>query len=174
MVVRARSRAYRFEHHSNGFVRGSKSKKSNRFHRKNRKMLFDGKRFGPTIVVGDTLRRVKRATDEYDGRGTCRWGLLQVGIVCERRMYRSAIYSMKPYSFIFDHGCTSSCESNLTVVVVVASPSHTLRASGAKQTANIPAVSQPFVRDWSGSRSLAPSLLPRGLHERKQPPLTTK
>ena len=79
-------------------------------------MLFDGKRFGPTIVVGDTLRRVKRATDEYDGRGTCRWGLLQVGIVCERRMYRSA---RKPFSraapFVFDHVCTSSCEPNYTV-----------------------------------------------------------
>ena len=40
------------------------------------KMSFDGarKRFGPTVVVGDTLRRVKWATDECVGPGTYWWG----------------------------------------------------------------------------------------------------
>ena len=35
-------------------------------------LFDDAERFESTIVVGDTLRRVKRATDEYVGPGTYR------------------------------------------------------------------------------------------------------
>ena len=54
-------------------------------------------------------------------------------------------------------------------VVVVASPSHAVASLlWSKQTAHIPAISHPLRRDRSGARSLAPSLLPRGLYELKK------
>ena len=75
--------------------------------------MFDGtrKRFQPIIVVGDTLRRVKRATDDYVGSGTYKWGVLQGGAVCAGAGY--ILYSRsgrKPYTraaslFVFDHVC---------------------------------------------------------------------
>ena len=138
------------------------------------------KRCQPIIVVGDTLRRVKRATDDYVGSGTYKWEVLQGGVVCASAGY--ILYSRsgnKPYSraaslFVFDHVClceqvraclslitfvcASRCEPTFTVVVV-ASPSHAIASLWSKTnctyTSRITAIQASQVR-LSLSRTLSP------------------
>ena len=88
--------------------------------------LSGRKRFEPTIVVGDTFRRAKRAADECVGPGTFRWEIPQDRVVCASAGYidriRRRVYP-RAGSFVFDHVCARRSDPNYTVVAV-ASPSH--------------------------------------------------